>query len=155
MRVMRPWRGLRVILHAEQRQVPVPQAFESRVVQVDVRQLNFTFRQRIRIDREVVVMRCDLDLTALQLLYRMIPTVVAKLQLESFSAKRNADELMSQANAKDRHSSHQPPNAVHGIRARLRIARTIRQKNSIGLQRHHILRRSLRGNHSYPASFTT
>src|SRR5580700_8768553 len=95
MRVMRPRRGLRVILHAEQRQVPVPQAFESRVVQVDVRQLNFTFRQRIRIDREVVVMRCDLDLTALQLLYRMIPTVVAKLQLESFSAKRNADELMS------------------------------------------------------------
>jgi hypothetical protein len=41
MRVMRAGRGLRVILHAEQRQIPMPQAFQSLVVQVDVRQLDF------------------------------------------------------------------------------------------------------------------
>ena len=62
MRIMRPRRGLRVILHAEQRQIPVPQAFQRLVVQIHVRQFDFALRQRIRIDREVVVVRRDLDL---------------------------------------------------------------------------------------------
>src|SRR6202041_2847368 len=99
-------------------------------------------------------MSCDLDLAALQLLHRMISAMVSKLQLESFSAERNADELMSEADAKDRHSSHQPPNAVHGIRARLGIARTIRQKHSIGLQGHHTFRQRLRRDYCHPAALT-
>src|SRR5580693_105259 len=154
MRVMRPWRGLGMILHTEQWQVPVTQAFESRVVQVDVRQLNFTLRQRIRIHREVMVMRRNLDLAALQLLHWMIPAVVPKLELESLSTQRNADKLMSQTNTKDRHSPHQPPNVVDGIRARLRIAWTVRQKNSIRLESHHIFRQSLCRNHGHAATFT-
>jgi hypothetical protein len=48
VRIMRPRRGLRVILHAEQRQVPVAQAFERLVVQVDVGQLDFAVRDRRR-----------------------------------------------------------------------------------------------------------
>ena len=40
MRIVRSGRGFRVILHAEQRQVPVAQAFESLVVQVDVGQFD-------------------------------------------------------------------------------------------------------------------
>ena len=79
---MRPGRGFRVILHAEQRQVPVAQAFQGLIVQIDVRQFDFALRQRIRIDREVMVVRRDLDLPGLQLLHRMIPAVVPKLQLE-------------------------------------------------------------------------
>ena len=44
MRIMRPRRGFRVILHAEQRQIPMPQAFQRLVVQIDVRQLDFALR---------------------------------------------------------------------------------------------------------------
>src|SRR5258708_2919506 len=102
MRIMRPRRGFWVILHAEQRKVPMAQAFQSRVVQVDVRQLNFTCRQRIRIYGEVVVVCRDLNLSSRQLLHRMIPAVVPKLQLEGFSAERNAGKLMSKTNPKDR-----------------------------------------------------
>src|ERR1700694_2575899 len=40
MRVMRPGRGFRVILDAEQRQVPVPQSFQSRVIQIHVREFD-------------------------------------------------------------------------------------------------------------------
>ena len=62
MRIMRPRRGFGVILHAEQWQIAVPQAFQRAVVQIDVRQLHFTLRQRIRIDSKIVVVRRDLDL---------------------------------------------------------------------------------------------
>src|SRR5271156_5113240 len=101
-----------------------------------------------------MVVRRDLDLSTLQLLHRMIPAMMSKLQLEGLPTERNADKLMSQTNTKDRHSSHQPPNAVHGIRTRLRVAWTIRQKNSVRLQSHHIFRQSLRRNHRHPATFT-
>ena len=37
VRVVRAGRGLRVILHAEQRQRAVPQSFQRIVVQIDVR----------------------------------------------------------------------------------------------------------------------
>ena len=62
MRIMRTRRRLGMILHAEQRQIPVPHAFQRVVVQIDVRQLDFALRQRIRIDGEVMVVRRDLDL---------------------------------------------------------------------------------------------
>src|ERR1035441_5283903 len=82
MRIMRPGRGFRVILHAEQRQIPMPQAFERLVVQINVRQLNFAVGQRVWIDGEVMVVRRDLDLSGLQLLHRMILAVIAILLLE-------------------------------------------------------------------------
>src|ERR1700678_114911 len=99
-----------------------------------------------------MVMRGDLNLAVLQLLHRMIPAMVSKLQLEGFPAQRDAGELMSQTNAKDWHSSHEPPNAVHCISTRFWISRTIRQKYAIGLQRHHIFRQSLRRNHRHSAA---
>ena len=47
MRIMRPRRGLRVILHGEQRQIPMPHAFQRLVVQIDVRQFDFAVGQRV------------------------------------------------------------------------------------------------------------
>ena len=62
MRVVRAGSGFGVILHAEQRQRAMAQAFQRVVVQVDVRQLDFALLQRVRIDGEVVIVRRDLDL---------------------------------------------------------------------------------------------
>src|SRR5258708_29417896 len=79
MGIVRSWRCFGVILHAEQRQISVPQAFQCLVVQVDVCQLDFALGQRIGIHREIVIVRGNLDLAGLQLLYWMIPAMVSKL----------------------------------------------------------------------------
>src|SRR5579872_7399719 len=155
MRVMRPRRGLRVILHAEQRQISMAQPFQRLVVQVDVRQFNFILRQRIRIHREIMVVRRDLDLAGLQLLHRMVPTVMSELKLECFPTQRDAGELMSETYPKDRVPSQQSPNRIDRIGTRLRIAGAIGEKYSIRFQRHYIFGQGLRGNHRNPAAFTT
>src|ERR1700683_4384108 len=108
----------------------MPQPFQSRIIQIHVRELNFTLRQRIGIDREVVIVRRDLNLSRSQLLHWMIPAVVPKLQLEGLPAKCDANELVSETNAKDGLPSHQSANRIHRIGAWLRVARAIRQKYS-------------------------
>src|ERR1700687_558832 len=129
-------------------------AFKSRGVQIYVRQFNFALRQRIGIDREVMVMRGDLDLAAGELLYGMIPAVVAEFQLEGLASERYAGELMSQANSENRLPSHQSPNVVDRIRAGLGIARPVRQEHSVGLQGQHVLRRRLRRDYRHLATFS-
>jgi len=58
---MRPGRSFRVILHCEQRQIAMPHTFQSVVIQIHVGQFNFTLRQRIRINGEVVIVCGDFD----------------------------------------------------------------------------------------------
>ena len=140
MRIMRPWSGFGVVLHTEQRQSLVAQAFERVVVQVHMRQLNFVGVDRLGIDGEVVVVCGDFDLSRTQLLHGMIATVVAELQLESLSAERDAGELMPQADAKNWLAPHQSPDGIYGIRTRLGIAGAVRKENSVRLQREDILR---------------
>src|SRR6476469_6289921 len=104
---MRTRRGLGMILHAEQRQIPVPHAFERVVVQINVGQFDFTLRQRIGIDSEVVVVRRNLDLPRVQLLHRMVSAVMSKLQLKSFPTESDSSELMPQANSENRLAPHE------------------------------------------------
>jgi len=54
---MRSRRGFGVVLHAEERQRAVAQAFERLVVQVHVRQFNFVGVDRVGVDGEV----CDCE----------------------------------------------------------------------------------------------
>src|ERR1019366_5143933 len=61
---------------------------------------------------------------------------------------------MSQADSEYRLASHQAANVIDRIGAGLGIARSIRQENSIRLQRQHIFRRSLRWNDGHLAAFS-
>ena len=72
----------------------MPQPFQRIVVQIDVRQLNFTLRQRIRIDCKIMIVRRNLNLPGPQLLHRMIPAVMSKLQLKRLPTQCNPDNLM-------------------------------------------------------------
>ena len=54
-----------MILHAENRMASVAESLQSLIVQIDVRQLDVVLIQRIRIDREAVVLRGDLDFVRL------------------------------------------------------------------------------------------
>ena len=133
MRIVRAGCGFRVILHTEQRQVPVAQAFERIVVQVDVRQFDFAIGQRVRIDGKVVVVRRDLDLPGPQLLHRMISAMMSEFQLEGFAAQRNSRQLMTETDSEDWLTTHEAPDRVHRVRTRLGIAWAVREKNSVRL----------------------
>lgn len=76
-------------------------AFERVVVEVNVRQLDFALRQRLRVHGKVVIMGRDLNLSGIELLYRMISAVVSKFEFESLAAEGDADQLMTEANSKD------------------------------------------------------
>src|SRR6266849_11038772 len=97
VRIVRAGAGFGVILHAEERQGFMAHAFVGLIVQVYVRDFHIFGRQRIRIYTEAVILRGDFDLLGEQILYRMIRAVVAKFQLEGFSAKREAAQLVAEA----------------------------------------------------------
>src|ERR1700741_3572325 len=59
VRIVRTRGCLRVVLHADPRQLAMPQAFARAVVQVDVARLPAGRRHRRRIHGEVVVLRGD------------------------------------------------------------------------------------------------
>src|SRR5438445_5021684 len=131
MRVVRAGRGLWVVLDAEQWQVAMAHAFQCRVVQIHVRELDFALRQCIGIDGKVVVVGRYLDFARLQLLHGMISAMVAEFQLIGLSTQSNSYELMPQANSEYRLPSHETFYVVHRIRAWLGVARTIGQEHSI------------------------
>src|SRR5260370_34155512 len=107
------------------------QAFQRAVVQVDVGELDLALLQRIRVNREIVIVGGDLDLAGVELLHRMVSAVVSEFEFESLAAESNPDQLMSQADAENRLLAHQFANATHGIVAGLRISWAIRQENAV------------------------
>ena len=78
---MRSRGGFGVVLHAEQRQRLVAQAFERLVVQVNVGQLHFVPVDRVRVDGEVVIVRHDFHLAGEIVAHRMVAAVVPELEL--------------------------------------------------------------------------
>ena len=60
-------------------------------------------RQRIGIDGEAVVLGRDLDLVRGEVLHRVVAAAMAELQLERLPAQRQAEDLMAEADAEDRH----------------------------------------------------
>src|SRR5438876_9664900 len=131
MRIVLAGRSLWVVLDAEQSQVAVAHAFQCRVVQIHVRELDFALRQLIRIGGKVVVVGRYLDFARLQLLHGMISAMVAEFQLIGLSPQSNSYELMPQANSEYRMPSSASKKKVHRIRAWLGVARTIGQEHSI------------------------
>ena len=153
MGIVRPRRSLRMILHTEQRQVAVTQAFERLIIQINVRELDFGLRQRVGIDGEIVVMRGDLDFAGVELLDRMIAAVVSEFEFESFAAERDAGQLMPEADAKDRLASHEAADVVHGVSARLGIAGAVREKHAVGFERENVFGWGLRWDNRHTATF--
>src|SRR2546422_3192159 len=76
----------------------------------------------------------------------MIRAMMAELQLERLASEREAAKLMPQADAEYRYAPRQLANRFDGVIDRLRIARSIGQKNPVGLERQNVLGRSLGGN---------
>src|SRR6185437_11769005 len=101
---------------------------------------------------KVVVVGGDLDLAGRLLPHRMVAAVVAELELVGLAAQRQPDQLVPEADAEDGHAAQEPANALHRIRARLRIAGAIREKHAVRLQRQHFRRWRLGRHHLHPAT---
>ena len=107
VRIVRPGRGFGMILHAEKRERAVAHALVGVVVQIHVRDLDVARRQRIGIDAETVILRGNLDFAGQQILHRMIRAVMPEFQFVGLAAKRQAAELVAQANAENGHAAQQ------------------------------------------------
>jgi len=69
-----------MVLHREERQLCMTEAFDCLIVQIDVRQFD-VIRKGLRIDHKAVVLARDLDLAGEQVLDRVIRAAVSELQL--------------------------------------------------------------------------
>ena len=92
---------LGVVLHAEDGKALVPQSLEGLVVQIDVSGLDVG-GERIRVDGEPVILGRDFDSAGRLVADGVVGSPVAELELERGPAERLAEELMSQADSKDR-----------------------------------------------------
>src|SRR5262245_26724732 len=123
VRVMRPRRRFWMVLNAERRDRAMLQAFTGAVVQVDMCDLDVVQIEAFRIDSEAVILRGDLHLLALDVENRMIAAVVPELQLVGFPAQSQAEDLMAQANSKDRLLPQHVAHALESVVKRLGICR--------------------------------
>ena len=138
-RVMRSGRRLRMVLHGEDRQLTMGQSFDGIVVQVQMGYLSCAF-ERIRVHREPVILRGDLDFARGQIHHRLIAAVVAELELVSLAAEREPHDLMAEANPEDRFLADELAYVFFGIRHGVGIAGTVGEKNAVGIQRQNIFR---------------
>ena len=97
---MRPGAGFRVPLETECRPVGERDALQGPIEQRAVRGLDVVGQSRL-IDRETVILARDHDLAGLDILHRMIRSVVAKLHLFGFRPGSKRQELVTETNPED------------------------------------------------------
>src|SRR5579883_1125988 len=85
----------------------------------------------------------------------MIRSAVAELHLVRFAADREADHLMPQADPEDRHAPDQFADLRRLMLKWFGIARPVREKHAVRLEREHIFGRRPRRNHGQFASRQT
>ena len=113
-----------MVLDAEDWQFAVAHALDSAIVKIDVGDFDFRW-QRVRIDGKAVVLGSDGDFAAAQILDRLVAASVAELEFESRTAKCVGEDLIAQANAKNRHFAEQLAHFVMNVTERRRITGTV------------------------------
>ena len=121
------------------------------VVQIDMRKLDRAL-ERVGVDGEAVVLRRDFDLAGGQIFHRLIAAVMTELELVRPAAESEAQNLMPETNAEDRSFADQLLHVLFRIRYRIGIAWAVGKKNSIGIERKHVLRGRMRGHDLHGAT---
>ena len=119
------------------------------VVQIDVSNVDFVHVQTFRVDSETVILRGNFHLLALDVQDRMISTMMSEFQFECSPPEREAHNLMTQADTKNRLFSNQSADVFDGIIEGLGIAGAIGEKNPIRLQCQYVGSRRCRWNNRY------
>ncbi len=110
-------------------------------------------RQAVHVDRKTVVLAGDQHLSGLQILHRMVGTMVPELHFQRPRARGQRQQLVTETDAEDRHApGKQLANRVDRVVAGLRVARTVRQEHPVGPQREDIGSARLRRHDGHPAA---
>src|SRR3989454_2819536 len=144
VRIMRSGRSLGMVLNAESRNRTVLQPLARVVVQVQVGNIDVVQIQRFRIYRETVILRGDLDLLPLDVQHRMVSAVVTELELVCPASKREAKNLVSQADSEKRLPAQQVPDIPDRIVHCFRIPWSVGEEDPIRFQSEDIFSRRRR-----------
>ncbi len=101
LRIMRPRRRLRMMLHREDRQVAVADPFHGLVIQVFMPQTG-GIAQRIQINGKTVILGGNLHLAGGHIHNRQVGTMVAEGELDGLAAQGQSKQLVPQTDAEDR-----------------------------------------------------
>src|SRR2546427_9939606 len=82
-----PGARLGMVLHGENREIPVGHAFERAVVEVQVRDLELGTEERVRVDHDSVVLSRYVDAAAPKLLDRLVASPSTEFQLVRLPAE--------------------------------------------------------------------
>src|SRR5258708_35722376 len=96
-----------------------------------------------------MILRGNLDLIGEKILYRMVRTVMAELQLEGPTAKSQPANLMAEADSEDRSLADELSHRLNGVFHWFGVAWTIGKKNAIGLHSEHVFGGPPLRNHSH------
>src|SRR5271170_3432406 len=77
----------------------------------------------------------------------MIRAMMPEVELVGLTAERQPQQLMPEADAEHRLFAQNARDRSVSVRQRRRIARTVRQKNSVGIVREYLIRSRGRRNH--------
>src|SRR6266545_4925603 len=102
VRIVRSGRGFRMILHAEDRVAAMAEALQGLIVEIHVRDLHLVEIERIRVHRETVIVRRDLDLAGDLVDYGVIGAAMSELELVRLASDGQAEKLMAETDAEDR-----------------------------------------------------
>ena len=144
--VVRAWGSFGVVLHAEEGEFFVAHALVSVVVEIDVGDLDFAGGQGIGIHAEAMILRGDFHFFGEKIFDRMIRTVMAEFEFESFAAKSQAAELMAETDAEDGNAAEEFADVFDGVADGLRVAGSVREEDAVGPHVENVLRGGLRRN---------
>ena len=130
-----------MILHGKSREVFAADAFEGLVIEIEMSQLKVLFSKRIYIHAEAVVLAGDFDFAGLEILNGVICSAVTEFELVGLSAESQGEKLMAEADAEDRYLSQKLGNAVDCISDGGGVARSVTEKDAIGLSSQNVFGR--------------
>ena len=141
-----------MILNTERGCILKANSLKGSVVEVDVCHLDVLFVERINVDAESVVLRCDLHLSGAEVLNRVIASSVTKRHLERFRSSRQREDLVPKADAENRHFTNELFDIDSGVFDRLRIARAIGEHYAVGIEGQNFFSGGLGWHNRYLAS---
>ena len=130
-RVMRSWRGFRVVLHAENRLFEVSEPRHGPVIEVSVRDFGTGGKQAVFIDTESMILTGDLHPIGQEVANRLIGASMPEFQFPGRGTQRQGQKLVAQADSEGRNRSCDASKGVDRAFDRRRVPGTIGDEQAV------------------------
>ena len=140
---MRQTNAAKALVHHDWRDTaayPGAQIAIGRVLGLAARKLGDELAQAGEQQSEAVILRGNLHAAAHQIHNRLVAATVTEFELFHLGAARQADHLVTEANAKNRHLADQLLHLLVGLHHGIGVAGAVGQKDAIGIHVEHLTR---------------